>query len=281
MSHFLTRIDHPVIAVRDMAAARVAYERLGFIVPPAGEHPAWGTGNWCIQFAHDYLELRGFMRPSAAPQTRELLAFLDRREGHMGVAFGTRGAALSHDSFVAAGLHPRAVQPLTRNFLLPGETVPVSFSLCFLPRDETPGLMHVVVCEHLTPERLRRPEWLEHPNGARGIAGLVAMSTAPEAAAAAWEKLFGNVRHLPGGIVAEVGSHCLQLLTPDAVRARYPHSPLPDAAESPAIVSIVLQCADPEQTRRWLRERGVGGPADGPVVCDPAAACGALLEFSA
>src|SRR5688572_33409714 len=105
MKHHLTNLDHPVIAVRDMNAARAVYERLGFTVPPRGRHPEWGTGNWCIQFANDYLELRGFCEPSAAPQTRELLAFLARREGLMGIAFGTTGAQASHDSLAAAGLN--------------------------------------------------------------------------------------------------------------------------------------------------------------------------------
>lgn len=279
MSHYLTGLDHPVIAVRDMEAARAAYERLGFIVPPRGRHPEWGTGNWCIQFAENYLELRGFFQASDAPQTRELLTFLERREGLMGIAFGTTGARATHDSFAAAGLHPKPVKPLTRNFELPEGTLPVSFQLCFLPREETPGLMHVVVCEHLTPERLRRPEWLRHSNGARGVAGLIAVAEDPLRASAAWERLFGPVRPVPGGIEARVGPGWMRLLTPEAVALHYPGVALPPAEDRPGLVSIVLQVENLEQTRAVLQTRGVACHCGSRVVAPPAEAAGALIEF--
>ena len=281
MKHHLTNLDHPVIAVRDMEAARAAYERLGFIVPPRGRHPEWGTGNWCIQFGGDYLELRGFLEPSSAPQTRELLAFLERREGLMGIAFGTTGARDTFASFVAAGLHPRPVKPLTRDFELPEGTVPVSFELCFLPREETPGLMHVVVCEHLTPERLRRPEWLDHPNGARRVAGLVSVAREPESALEAWSRLFENVTAGPGGVRAGVGEGWLLLLTPEALQERYPGVELPPAADWPGLVSTVIEVADLNQTRDFLRAQGVGAEPGGRLVAPPEHAGGALLEFIA
>jgi catechol 2,3-dioxygenase-like lactoylglutathione lyase family enzyme len=280
MKHHLTGLDHPVIAVRDMEAARATFERLGFIVPPRGHHPDWGTGNWCIQFAREYLELRGFIQPSDAPQTRELLAFLARREGLMGIAFGTTGARLSHDAFVASGLHPRPVKPLTRNFELPEGTVPVSFELCFLPREETPALMHVVVCEHLTPERLRRPEWLQHANGARRVAGLVAVAEDPLAALAAWDRLFSCVRQVEGGIQADVGNGWLLLLGPADLRRRYPGVELPSSGEWPCLAAIVLGVDDLEQTRTCLAGRGVACDLGARVIVPPAEACGTLLEFT-
>ena len=45
------------------------------------------------------------------------------------------------------------------------------FSLLSLPADETPGL-DSFICAHLTPELMRRPEWLRHPNGALGLKGI-------------------------------------------------------------------------------------------------------------
>jgi len=281
MKHHLTRLDHPVIAVRDMEAARAVYERLGFIVPPRGRHPEWGTGNWCIQFAENYLELRGFFQPSDAPQTRELLTFLERREGLMGIAFGTTGAQRSYESLSAAGLHPRPVKPLTRDFELPEGTIPVSFQLCFLPREETPALMHVVVCEHLTPELLRRPEWLRHANGARRVAGLVAVAHDPHAAIRAWSLLFEDITPVAGGVRARVGDGWLLLLDPGSVRRRYASVALPPASEWPCLVSIVMDVERLQETRALFRARGItceDCDGDGVVVA-PADACGTLLEF--
>ncbi len=56
-------LDHPVIAVNDLSAARDVYEKLGFAVPPRGSHIEWGTGNLCVMFADDYLEMRGIIDP--------------------------------------------------------------------------------------------------------------------------------------------------------------------------------------------------------------------------
>ncbi len=83
--HGIKGIDHPVIAVRDMEAAREVFQRLGFVVPPRGSHVEWGTGNWCIMFPEDYLELRGIVDP-----TRPIMG-LDtvlesKGEGLMGIA---------------------------------------------------------------------------------------------------------------------------------------------------------------------------------------------------
>jgi len=282
MKHHLTGLDHPVIAVRDMEAARIAYERLGFIVPPRGRHREWGTGNWCIQFPNNYLELRGFFEPSAAPQTRELLEFLQDREGLMGIAFGTKGARLTHDSFLEAGLHPRPVKPLTRDFELPTGTVPVSFELCFLPRDETPGLMHVVVCEHLTPERLRQPAWLNHTNGAQRVSMLVAVAEEPQRSVVPWTSLFGQVTVVEGGILAHVGHEQVLLLTPDALAHRYPGVTLPPLSSSPCLAAVVLEVADLDETRAYLLEREVGADvAGGRLVALPEKACGTLIEFAA
>lgn len=280
MKHCLTGLDHPVIGVKDLPAARDAFERLGFVVPPRGSHREWGTGNWCIQFERDYLELRGVIEPRNVPQNRELAAFLQRREGLMGIAFGTIRARDSYESFLAAGLNPRPVKPLTRDFELPEGLVPVSFELCFLPRDTTPGLMHVVVCEHLTPERLRRPEWLEHPNGAASVKGLVAVSSNPHASADAWSALFENVAPADGGLRARVGDGELLLLNPNTLRDRYPGIDTPAASDWPCIAAVVLGTHSFSRSRDWLLTSGVGVETAGRLIVPPENACGTLIEFA-
>ena len=57
-------IDHPVIAARNLQDARSTFENLGFVVPPRGSHVEWGTGNLCIMFPDDYLEVRGIIDAS-------------------------------------------------------------------------------------------------------------------------------------------------------------------------------------------------------------------------
>lgn len=160
--------DHPVIAVRDLEQSRVQYEKLGFMVPPAGRHIEWGTGNWCIMFERDYLEHRGIADPSR--YTHGLEHFLAEREGLMGVAFRSDlDNRVLYKNAIDAGLHPAEPRELTRNFELETGRIPVSFRLVFFNPEEAPPLMASLVCEHLTPERLRKPEFLVHPNTATGI----------------------------------------------------------------------------------------------------------------
>ena len=57
-------IDHVLAGVADLEAARAAWRRLGFTVTPRGRHIGWGTGNYCIMFPDDYVELLGIVDPA-------------------------------------------------------------------------------------------------------------------------------------------------------------------------------------------------------------------------
>ena len=59
----IENIDHPVIASADLDTTRQQFERLGFTVPSRGSHIEWGTGNLCIMFPDDYIEVRGIIDP--------------------------------------------------------------------------------------------------------------------------------------------------------------------------------------------------------------------------
>ena len=61
MSSHIAGIDHLVIAVRDLEAARMGWTRLGFTLSPRGKHLGRGTGNYCVMFPHDYIELFGIV----------------------------------------------------------------------------------------------------------------------------------------------------------------------------------------------------------------------------
>ena len=49
-------LDHLVLCVRDLEAARAAYTHFGFTVTPRAVHP-FGTGNSLVQLEGTYLEL--------------------------------------------------------------------------------------------------------------------------------------------------------------------------------------------------------------------------------
>jgi hypothetical protein len=222
--------------------------------------------------------LRGILAPGK--ETHGLGRFLERREGLMGLAFGTVGAHATHDGLTAAGLHPRPVKPLTRDFELPGGTIPVSFNLCFLDPSETPGLMSVVVCEHLTPERLRRLEWLAHPNGARRIRGLTGIAREANSAVGAWKVLFERVQQLPGELRAEFDNgSSLALLDERAFANRFPLLPIPAPSEWPCLVVVSIEVPDLDATAACLARRGVKYKTTKTILVPTEEACGAALEF--
>ncbi|MGU7775732.1 VOC family protein [Burkholderia sp. MR1-5-21] len=280
MSIGIAGFDHPVIAVRDMEASRNLYEKLGFTVPPRGSHIEWGTGNWCIMLRKNYLELRGIT--DAARYTHGLEKFLATREGQMGMAF--RSDLDNRDLYkhaVAAGLHPAEPRELTRNFELGTGNVPVSFRLMFFDPVEAPALMASLVCQHLTPERLRKPEYLVHANTALDVFEMTSVTDSLEGIDRELAPLFGEA-----SVVRSADEVCVNL--PDGGIVRIVTASIAnkegislEGVELPYLTSIGIQVKDLHATQETLQVNGV------PYVrirdrirVTPEYACGTYLDFA-
>ena len=196
----ISGIDHVLVGVRDLESAREAWRRLGFTLSPRGRHIGWGTANYCIMFPEDYIELLGILDPSQF--TNNLDRFLETREGLMGLAFATDDAAAAAERLRQAGIDADGPKDLARLLDLPeGEAKP-AFRLVFPPAEATPGLS-AFICNHLTPELVRRPSWLAHANGALAISSMTVVVEDPSELALAYGKLFGYDRvTVADGVVA-------------------------------------------------------------------------------
>ena len=159
-------IDHALIGVADLDAARDTFTRLGFTISPRGRHIGWGTGNYTIMFEHDYVELLGVVDPSQ--YIHRLDEFLKTGEGLLNVALGTEDAEAAHRWLQAQGMDAAPAEQLQRLLETDGGDETLQFRNVYISSDLTPGL-NTFACEHLTPEKIRRASWLSHPNGARGI----------------------------------------------------------------------------------------------------------------
>lgn len=275
-------VDHPVIAVADMDASEKVYKKLGFTVPPRGSHMEWGTGNWCIMFADDYLELRGIV--DASRYTHHLDEYLaDRGEGLMGLAFATADADQSHKTALESGLKPTAIKDLTRRFhLSTGDAFP-SFRIVYLSESDAPGLLTSVICGHKTPEIIRRPEFLQHPNAVVGVSSTTIVVPNPADYKAAYENLFGaeKVKESADGLIVTFPrASRLEIISPKVAADRgvaLPNSKLP---YHPA---MTLAVTDLEKTKAVLTSNGVpfDASSDGKsVTVAPAHTCGVLMTFS-
>lgn len=279
----LSHVDHPVIAVADMEEAHERYRRLGFTIPPRGSHLEWGTGNWCIMLPFDYLELRGIT--DASRYTHNLDVFLkDRGEGLMGVAFAPAiTSELSFSRAQEAGLEPTGLKSLTRRFELPdGDKFP-KFNIAYLNEAKIPELLTTVVCQHLTPEIIRSPEWLVHPNTVTGVHSITGVS-------ADLGKLCDSLKLLVGEEALVSGEGSLRMNLPKGAFMEYltpaeaERRGLAQKGKSvPSMPAMTLNVADIDKTREVLRGNGVRFTPnpDGSIRVPPEFCCGVTIDFVA
>ncbi|MDZ4737785.1 MAG: VOC family protein [Rhodospirillaceae bacterium] len=276
-------IDHTLVGVRDLEAARDQWARMGFTVTPRGRHIGWGTGNYCIMLDRGYIELLGIV--NAAGFTNNLDRFLETREGLMGLAFASDDAVGCAGALRDAGIAADGPKELKRLLELPAGTVTPAFSLVYLPGDAVPALS-AFVCQHLTPDLVRRPEWLAHANGAKKLLGMTVASNDPASLGPAYRRLLGDraVRPGDGWLRVETGAGWLDFATPDVLARRYARvAPWPDHAR-PWAVAMTVGVADITRCRAALvagdfapRASGFGRNAG--IVLGPDDAGGLYLEF--
>lgn len=282
MAHLLTGLDHTVLAAHDLEAARQTYARLGFTLTPRGRHIGWATGNYCIMFPGNYIELLGIA--DAGGYTAGLEEILRQRgEGVHKIVLGSRDAAATRASLLAAGIAASEVQSLKRALELPGGNVLPAFSLVHLPPEATPDVS-AFVCQHLTPDLLRQPDWLLHPNGAIQLAGVVIACDDPGSASSAYERLFGGgstvqTDHL---VTARIGDEYLLFARPDDLSSLFPDIDHDPTRPTPYVAGMRLRVHNPEAAAMYFRAAGVPyeQAIDGAVLVTSEAAHGCFLEFS-
>ncbi len=282
MTNAIAGIDHVIVGVRDLERARAGWSRLGFTLSPRGRHIGQGTGNYCIMFAADYIELLGIVDPGDFVQNLD--AFLARREGLMAIAFAP--AATPEQTRAALRrlqLHPSEPRLLGRQIELPEGPVVPRFSLISLPADETPGL-DCFICAHLTPELMRRSEWLAHANGANGLKGIHVLVETTTPLLLPYDRLFGihQVTTTDTVVSIHAGRHDLVFSTLDDFVTMHPGIELAADFASPGIISLELAVQQRDRTADYLTQQQVifDELPDGSLVVPPSEANGVLLFFS-
>ena len=102
-------IDHLVIAVHDLAAARAVYGRLGFTLTPEARHP-FGTANSLVQLDGGFLELLAVVDDEATTKPGEEVFpgfnvnYLEKREGISMLALKSDDPAADRADFARNGL---------------------------------------------------------------------------------------------------------------------------------------------------------------------------------
>jgi hypothetical protein len=154
MSKAVLGLDHAVIAVNDLEAARKVYNTLGFTNVPMGDHQNRATANYCIMFPDTYLELLGMNAPDLPDfGFKEFLS--TRGEGFQRLANGTPEA-----DDIARELRERGLEIDDPLLLERPQEEPkgmVTFNNVMIPKEQTAGIWTFFCC-HRTPDLMRTPE---------------------------------------------------------------------------------------------------------------------------
>ena len=251
--------------VRDLEGARSVWQRLGFTVTPRGRHIGWGTGNYCIMFPTDYVELLGVV--DAAGDLQGLDTLLARREGLLGLALATDDVATLHGALTTAGLADGPPADLARLLEAPEGTLRPAFKLVHPADPERHFGLKIFACHHLTPDLVWQPAWLTHANGARRIAALTAAVPSVAAVLPAYRALLGD-----GAVAADSRGATVRL---GAAVLR-----LAEDAEIAGPIGLAVEVADLSAAGALLSAAGIAFKADGDGLhVDPSAATGVALSF--
>jgi len=275
-------IDHLLVGTPDLEAARRAWARLGFSITPRGRHVGWNTGNYCIMFPGDYVELIGVVDASQ-PASSIVRRIAEVGEGMIGVALATGDAAAAHAALTAASIAAEPPRELVRVLELPEGAVTPRFSLVNLPAGATPHIP-MFLCQHLSPELVRRPEWIAHANGATGVASVTAVVANPRAAMGAYARLLGPaaVGLTDEILTLRIGKATVLLARPADIDVLYPWIDA-EALRLPALIAATFTARDLGATAHVLSEAGVPYELEGggrSVVVRPRHATGVLVEFA-
>ena len=282
MTGAIAGIDHVLINVLDLESARTRYQRLGFTPTPRGRHPQWGTGNYCLMFDNDYLELIGVVDPAEYAANAANRGMRRKDEGLAAIALATSDADASKAMMDKAGITAEGPKDLSR--LLEGEegTSEPRFHILHLPADASPALP-MFLCRHLSPELVRRPDWTTHRNTARRIRSIAVPMEDVADLAEVYQHLFGAgaVTTTDDIVAVRTGGASILFARPDDLEALYPDL-LPDPDQSPFPAVITLEVGDLDRAGRVIADAGFPMARDARAVMVAAEdAAGVALVFTA
>lgn len=276
----LAGVDHCILGVDNLEAARTRYESLGFTVTPRGRHIGWATANYCIMFPLSYIELLGILDPGGYSAGLDTV-LAQQGEGLLKLAMRSDDAERTHTFLREAGLVSDPVRDLARELEMPDGVVLPEFRLIHPLPEATPGLP-AFVCQHLTPEIVWRDEWLRHRNTAIAVDSYSIAADDPQALAAGWGRLLGPASVTQGAdrIAVETGTARLDFVSTDSLGEDLAELGI-KAPEAGRIAGACILVRDLSAAAACLAESGLSCiRTDDALTVPPGDACGLVLSFA-
>lgn len=281
------QIDHLVLPATTLTLARSQLTGLGFTVAPDARHP-FGTGNCCVLFKdRSYLEPITIVDRAAADRAAAEGQFFVRRvkrftervgEGFAMAAFTSEDAEQDREEFERRGLSAGPVFRFSRPATAPdGSATEIGVALACLDDKAAPDATFVA-CQHFARDALFQPAFLEHANGAEGVAAVAAVASVPEQYRAFLSAAAGisELRESEAGLEGRLDGQSVLILTPAGFRDRYGLD-APDPRRGLLLAGIELGVADID------RAVGHAGPNakrhEALIVIPPAPGLAAVLAF--
>jgi hypothetical protein len=282
-------IDHLVIAVDALSAARDRYAKLGFRTTPLGLHP-WGTANHLVQFRHNFIELLGIMSPDALEPISggqfsfgaHNAEFLRRREGMSMLVLSTEDARADAVEWRARDL--RVYEPFhwSRQATLPdGSELTVAFTLTFVTNPQMPEIAFFS-CQQHNPQAFWKPEFQAHDNGAMAISGVTLVDEDPPRHRAFFASLMGgaDMDEARDALVVHCAGGVIRVLSPAGFAAHFPGVQSARPPAGTAFRAATIDVADLDQVARCLADNGVDFVrSDTSIQVADQQCCGLVLEF--
>ena len=282
-------IDHLVIVVEALAAARDQYAKLGFRTTPLGLHP-WGTGNHLVQLRRNFIELLGVINPDALePMSGGQFSFgahnaefLRRREGMSMLVLSTEDARADAVEWRARDL--RVYEPFhwSRQATLPdGSELTVAFTLTFVTNPQMPEIAFFS-CQQHNPEAFWKPEFQLHDNGATAISGVTLVDEDPPRHKAFFASLMGDadMDEARDSLIVHSGDGVIRVLSPARFAEHFPDMQPAQAPAGTAFKAATIDASDLDQVARYLADNGVDFVRrDASIQVAERQCCGLALEF--
>jgi hypothetical protein len=275
----ISGLDHVLVGVADLEAARLRWLDLGFTLTPRGRHIHWGTANYCIMFESDYIELLGIRDPTLF--TNNLDNFLTERQGLLGLALATEDSDSCAQALRAAGISVDGPKALTRVLELESGEVEPAFSLVHLTKTDSASIS-AFICQHLTREMVWQKAWQSHPNGGIGLTGVTVVCDDPAAASDRLAKLPGSRRGITPDSVS-FGAFEISFQTIEAASEVLNAGQARPDYRKPWLAALRIAVKDLAHTGHFFSERKIGRVMEDTkknVLRLPATdASGVILEF--
>ncbi len=282
----IDNINHVGMAVRDLADTVRRFEAMGFQLTPYSPHSAaWkpgdavqpqGSGNRCVMFASDYLEILASEVPGRPAE--RISNFLKRHQGAHIICFNTEDPHAVEQRLQGEGVATSGVIPLQREIDTPEGVRTAKFArIQFAPEQSPEG--YIQAAQHLTPQFIYQPRYIRHPNGATSLHRTVVVTDALDAFADKYRRYTGLTPIVHTGSVDFHFTHRTRLTIIDV---RHAPALLPGTLfpPIPGIAAVSFRLTDLAAQRQRLLDHGFAfSEAIGRVVVPAEQASGVAVMF--